>query len=162
MLEPNVAKSKGRRDDLTGRVAFLTIFLILVAVVWVLLFTWNVEHRGTAVGINRPAAYLFLNPSHLASFCWSSTSQVGIWTTVAMWGVMSTGMMLPTAAPFISTYFKLTASQPLRISASNIWGLVGGYVAVWLVFSIGAGLVQRELARAGLLSAHGISISTPL
>jgi predicted metal-binding membrane protein len=158
MSDPKVTTSSDRRGDPTGRIAFLAFYFLLIATIWVLLIAWS----GTARGERGWPSDLFLSPSTLASLCWSPTAEVGFWTNIAMWSLMSAGMMLPTAAPTVGTYFTIAAGQPLRIKPGDIWGLVGGYIAVWLVLSTGAGLLQWELARLELLSAQGTSISVPL
>ena len=47
----------------------------------------------------------------------------------------------------------------IALLVANIWGLAAGYIAVWLFFAVGAGLLQWELARFRLLSAQGSSLS---
>jgi predicted metal-binding membrane protein len=161
-MTPDIANFKPRLSVLSGRGAFLALFLTLVAAAWVLLFVWNMDHSRAAPSFDTQSIYFILSPSYLASLCRSPMSEAGIETTVAMWGLMSVGMMLPTASPIIGAYFTLASGQPLRISSRNIWGLIGGYVTVWLVFSVGAGFMQWGLARHDLLSAYGMSASAPL
>lgn len=59
----------------------------------------------------------------------------------AMWAVMMTGMMLPSAAPLI--LLARVASYPHSLAA--------GYIAVWAVFSIGATGLQWQLGRLGIV-----------
>jgi predicted metal-binding membrane protein len=160
-MKPNIASLKSWLFGFSGRGVFLALFLTLIAAAWVLLFVWSMDHGRRPLSFDAQPAYFVLNPSYLATLCLSPMSEAGIETTVAMWGLMSVGMMLPTASPTISAYFNLASGQPLRINPINIWGLIGGYVAVWLAFSVGAGLMQWGLARHGLLSAYGMSASAP-
>ena len=59
----------------------------------------------------------------------------------AMWAVMMTGMMLPSAVPLI--LLARTGSHPYWLAA--------GYVAVWALFSIGATALQWQLGRLGIV-----------
>src|SRR3546814_4664548 len=62
--------------------------------------------------------------------------------TLAMWVVMMTGMMLPSAAPMILTF----AALHRREAAAERWVttllFVAGYLAVWAGFSLAATLLQ--------------------
>ena len=66
---------------------------------------------------------------------------------------MMAGMMLPSAAPIVLLYARAARqkSQP-AVTAGRIYGIVGGYVLVWALFSVGATGVQRALARSRLLT----------
>jgi predicted metal-binding membrane protein len=162
MTEQKVATSDGLRGGLTGRIAFLTVYLLLTSTIWVLLIVSSATYGAISLGESGWTTDLLLNPSSPASFCWTSTVDAPIWTNMAMWAVMSAGMMLPTAAPCFRSYSTLAASQPLSIDPGNIWGLAGGYIAAWLLFAVGAGLLQWELARLRLLSTQGTSLSASL
>ena len=78
---------------------------------------------------------------------------VAIFATFLMWSVMMVAMMLPTALPFIWTYWKLAESRTTRIPrAGGTIAFVGGYVAAWTAFSAAATLLQILLDQRGLLS----------
>jgi predicted metal-binding membrane protein len=73
--------------------------------------------------------------------------------TFAMWSVMMVGMMVPSAAP-MSLLFAAVARKA-RAQGSVVaptFVFVGGYVAVWTLFSLGATAAQWGLERAALLS----------
>jgi predicted metal-binding membrane protein len=57
----------------------------------------------------------------------------------AMWAVMMTAMMLPSASPFVLLY-------------GDVYALAAGYLLVWAMFSLGATVLQRMLTRLLLLS----------
>lgn len=82
----------------------------------------------------------------------------GRWTAVealavlAMWSVMMAAMMLPSAAPMLKTFGKV--SDELRLAA-----FLSAYVAVWMVFSAAATTAQWALQRAGLVDAMAASTS---
>lgn len=159
MIEPNGVTSGRWRADLSGRDAFLTFFLIIVATIWVLLFVRSLDSGAAPASFDYQATNFFLRALHWENFCWSPTFEVSVALNIAMWGLMTIGMMLPTATPMIGAYFTLALARPSHIKSRDIWGLCGGYVAVWLAFSIGAGFAQWELAQLGLVSAHGVSVS---
>jgi len=72
-----------------------------------------------------------------------------------MWAAMSGAMMLPTAAPMITTYATI-ADTAARSSKRfvPVATLVAGYLAVWLGFSLAAALAQWAATSAMLLNAH--------
>lgn len=59
----------------------------------------------------------------------------------AMWAVMMTAMMLPSAVPMVL----------LARIASHPHALAAGYVVVWAVFSVGATALQWQLAELGIV-----------
>ena len=62
---------------------------------------------------------------------------------IAMWSAMSLAMMLPTAAPMISTYMDIAgAAQKKQIGVVPVAILAFGYLTVWLAFALLATLVQ--------------------
>ncbi|MBM1221305.1 DUF2182 domain-containing protein [Ponticoccus sp. SC2-23] len=77
--------------------------------------------------------------------------------SLAMWALMSAAMMAPTILPALATYDDLS-----NVAATGFWRLVGGYLAVWLGFSVLAAAAQVTLFRAGLIGSLGQSLSVPL
>ncbi|MEO6359963.1 MAG: DUF2182 domain-containing protein [Sphingomicrobium sp.] len=68
-------------------------------------------------------------------------------STVLMWWLMMGAMMLPSAAPAVMLYAQVRRRQ--IAGGSNIpasWTFLGGYMLVWLAFSIAAAVVQLWLA----------------
>ena len=53
---------------------------------------------------------------------------------IAMWGLMMTAMMLPSAAPFASLYGRTFGSRPIRRAIE----FVGGYLLVWTLSGVPA------------------------
>lgn len=70
----------------------------------------------------------------------------------AMWAVMMTAMMLPSAAPLVLLYAGALHARGERDASRRIYALAGGYLAAWAVFSIGATALQRILASALVLT----------
>lgn len=70
---------------------------------------------------------------------------------VAMWLLMVVAMMTPTVLPWIAAYATLVAPTSGTRSWRDLGAFTGGYFAVWLVYSVGAAVLQMGLARAQLL-----------
>ncbi|RPI53571.1 MAG: hypothetical protein EHM55_13380, partial [Acidobacteria bacterium] len=71
----------------------------------------------------------------------------------AMWAVMMTAMMLPTATPLILLYAAAArrnaeSGRPAR----RVYALAAGYVLVWSLFSVLATALQRILSSALVLT----------
>jgi len=76
--------------------------------------------------------------------------------TFSMWSMMVLAMMLPTAAPMLSTYATLADTAAKRSEpVVSVWVLAAGYLVVWLAFSVVASLAQIGLSFAGTLTAFG-------
>lgn len=68
---------------------------------------------------------------------------------VAIWALMSVAMMLPTAAPAIDIYVRLSRRIAARRGA-HVAAFAGGYLAAWTLFAAAAGAAQVLLgARIG-------------
>jgi predicted metal-binding membrane protein len=81
---------------------------------------------------------------------WDSAHIVMLW---AMWAVMMTAMMLPTAAPLILLYAAAARKNAEPGSAAQrVYALAAGYVLVWSLFSVIATALQRFLASTGVLT----------
>jgi predicted metal-binding membrane protein len=71
----------------------------------------------------------------------------------AMWAVMMTAMMLPSAAPLILLYASAARRHAARGNAApRVYALAAGYVLVWALFSVAATALQRGLATALVLT----------
>ena len=78
----------------------------------------------------------------------------------AMWAVMMTGMMLPSASPLLLLY-GLVARRSTQVPAGrHLYALAAGYFMVWAAFSLGATALQRLLA-AFLLLSPMMEITSP-
>jgi predicted metal-binding membrane protein len=81
---------------------------------------------------------------------WSATD-AGL--TFLMWAVMMVGMMVPSAVPMSLLFAQVSrraAAQGAALAPTFVF--VGGYVAVWTLFSVGATAAQWGLERTALLS----------
>ena len=70
----------------------------------------------------------------------------------AMWTVMMTGMMLPSASPLVLLYGAIARRSAPGTAGRQIYALAAGYLIVWTVFSLGATALQRGLAALLLVS----------
>jgi predicted metal-binding membrane protein len=80
---------------------------------------------------------------------WDAPHLLLLW---AMWSVMMTAMMLPSAAPLILLYGAAARRSPRRTARRDTYALAAGYLAAWTVFSLAATALQRALASLLLLS----------
>jgi predicted metal-binding membrane protein len=80
---------------------------------------------------------------------WDTAHVLLLW---AMWGVMMTGMMLPTALPLVRLAGRAAPHQTARAAASEAYALASGYVAVWAIFSVGTTALQWTLGRLFIIT----------
>ena len=80
---------------------------------------------------------------------WDAAHWLLLW---AMWAVMMTGMMLPSASPLILLYGVAARRSAEQTAASQTYALAAGYLVVWAAFSLGATALQRLLARLLVVS----------
>ena len=75
-------------------------------------------------------------------------------TVILMWWVMMTAMMTPGAAPLVLLYRRVLRHRGAQGAGSALTSafLLAGYLAAWLVFSVGAAVLQMLLQPAGLIS----------
>jgi len=70
----------------------------------------------------------------------------------AMWAVMMTAMMLPSAAPLLILYAGALRGRGAPHAGRQVFAMAAGYVLVWAGFSIAATGLQRALASALVLT----------
>jgi predicted metal-binding membrane protein len=70
----------------------------------------------------------------------------------AMWAVMMTAMMLPSASPLVLVYGAAARRSAQRTAGRQIYALAAGYLVAWTGFSLGATALQRALASLLLVS----------
>jgi predicted metal-binding membrane protein len=70
----------------------------------------------------------------------------------AMWSVMMTAMMLPSAAPLILLYGAAARRSRDETARQQTYALAAGYLAAWTAFSLAATALQRALASLLLVS----------
>jgi predicted metal-binding membrane protein len=117
--------------------------VVLLVLVPVISWTWIVitarDMYGPMTGASAWMMTLHWDLAHLLLLC-------------AMWTVMMTGMMLPSAAPLVLLYGAAARRSAPQTAARQTYALAAGYVAAWTTFSIAATALQRALASLLLLS----------
>lgn len=92
---------------------------------------------------------------------------------VAMWWLMMLAMMLPSATPAILLYARVRETRDSDSAIAPPWLFVGGYLLVWLLFSIAAAVAQlllidasaairNQAARSFLLILAGLYQFSPM
>ena len=82
-----------------------------------------------------------------------SMSSEGAATLGAAWALMAVAMMAPTAVPVLASLRAITATSTAR----SWWAFLGGYLALWLGFSVLATGLQLSLAGLNLVDDGGRS-----
>lgn len=126
------------------------VFFALVLVAWGALFTMQrASDLPGGMGLE-----------FWAALCAQPTSLADLPAVFTMWALMSAAMMAPTFVPALRSFDDLATGG--AASARGFAELLGGYIAVWLGFSVVAAVAQLGLARAGMLSPVGQSVSPTL
>lgn len=144
--------------SLTERIVRRERMVIISALVCVTLLSWLYILSGAGTGMSAVNMTTVDFPAHmpLVQFHseWSATYAVMMLT---MWWVMMIAMMLPSAAPMILLYGRVVRNSAPLEPRSNILAtayFAGGYVMVWLLFSLAAVVLQWLLERLGVM--HGL------
>ena len=138
-----------RRD----RLIMLTGIVALVMLAW----AWLLVGAGTGMSIwmmSRPAIF----PGGEAGLTMPATSwSVATWIIVAgMWWIMMIAMMIPSVTPMVLLHARVSrhAQSKGQIAAGAIPSgvFLGGYLLVWLAFSLFATTLQFACEQLGVLS----------
>jgi predicted metal-binding membrane protein len=122
------------------RLVLVVVLVLIPLLCWAWIIAMARDMYGAMTG---PSAWMMTTT-------WDTPHLVLLW---AMWAVMMAGMMLPAAAPVLLLYGGAARNRgDVAHAAARVYGLAGGYVAVWALFSVGATLLQRLLARLLLLT----------
>jgi predicted metal-binding membrane protein len=114
-----------------------------LAVVTVVSWAWIVVMARDMYGSMTGASAWMMTPH------WDAPHLLLLW---AMWAVMMTAMMLPSATPIVLLTARAAPHQTTEASSREAAALAGGYVTVWALFSIGATLLQWALGRMFILN----------
>ena len=138
-----------RRD----RLIMLTGIVALVMLAW----AWLLVGAGTGMSIwmmSRPAIF----PGNEAGSAMPAASwSVATWIIVAgMWWIMMIAMMIPSVTPMVLLHARVSrhAQSKGQIAAGAIPSgvFLGGYLVVWLAFSLFATTLQFACEQLGVLS----------
>jgi len=122
------------------------------------LLSWSylLAGAGTGMSTSSMTTWQFPPPAHSATTVagWDPAYWLSM---VAMWWVMMIAMMLPSTAPIVLLYARVyrNAQRLGQIDTPHVpaASFVGGYLFVWLGFSLVATAGQWLLGRSGLLDA---------
>ena len=117
--------------------------LVLVVLTPVISWAWIVVMARDMYG-PMTGASAWMMTTH-----WDAPHLLLLW---AMWSVMMTAMMLPSAAPLILLYGAAARRSPQRTARRHTYALAAGYLAAWTTFSVAATALQRALASLLLVS----------
>lgn len=132
---PTILESALRCD----RAPSVVLLVLLPAVSWIWIIVMARDMYGPMTGAS--AWMMTLN--------WDIPHLLLLW---AMWAVMMTGMMLPSASPLVLLYGAGARRSAERTAGRRIYALAAGYLIVWTLFSLGATALQRALAALLLVS----------
>jgi predicted metal-binding membrane protein len=90
---------------------------------------------------------------------WDMSHLLLLW---AMWTVMMTAMMLPSATPLVLLYGAIARRSAQEAAGRKTGALVAGYLFLWLVFSLGATALQRVLAALVFVSPMMEIVNVPV
>jgi predicted metal-binding membrane protein len=116
-----------------------TAFYLIVALAWIGLIALD----GNTV------------PGDFWTRCLVAPGALGFAHLVAMWALMSLGMMLPTALPALQRLSVLVQNRADGLAAHRFLSFVAGYAAIWLGFSLAAATLQMWLSNLGWLGPDG-------
>ena len=137
---PGAAHSTVTRDALrSARPSTVALLVFLPLVAWLWMIVMARDMYGPMTG----ASAWMMTPN------WDVAHLLLLW---AMWAVMMTAMMLPSASPLVLLYSAVAQRSAGATSARGVTALAIGYIVVWAAFSLGATMLQRALARALVLS----------
>lgn len=88
-----------------------------------------------------------LGAPRFAVLCLTAPGPSALAWATAVWALMSVAMMLPTAAPAIDLYVRLTRRIERR-RAAHVAGFAAGYVLAWGAFAAAAGAALTLAGRA--------------
>ena len=69
----------------------------------------------------------------------------------AMWAVMMTAMMLPSAVPMLMLYTAVVRRSNLAAAARQTYSLASGYLVVWVLFSAAAAVIWSDRIASPLM-----------
>jgi predicted metal-binding membrane protein len=123
----------------TERISAVVLLVMLPVFSWIWIVAMARDMYGPMTGASAWMMTLHWDVPHLLL----------LW---AMWAVMMTAMMLPSASSLILLYGVTARRSPQRTATRQTYALAGGYLVAWAAFSVGATALQRALASSLLVS----------
>ncbi|MFN2445943.1 MAG: DUF2182 domain-containing protein [Vicinamibacterales bacterium] len=116
-----------------ARAPAVVLLVLLPAVSWIWIVVMARDMYGPMTGAS----------AWMMTRSWDAPHLFLLW---AMWTVMMTAMMLPSASPLVLLYGVAARRSAEPAAGRQIYALAAGYLIVWTVFSLGATALQRALA----------------
>lgn len=144
---------------LTERIVRREQAIIAVALAAITGLAWYYVVIGAGTGMSTIAMTTWQFPPPRPATVMPGEWDAGYWLTMlVMWWVMMIAMMIPSAAPMILLYARVFRHGQSRGQISEALvptaAFAGGYLFIWLAFSMAATALQFALERAGLV--HGM------
>lgn len=132
------------------------IAVVTAALVVLSGLAWLALLAGGGTGMSPAAMSGWWMPMGLpAAESWSWTSYYWL-IGFMMWAVMMVAMMLPSAAPTVLLYARVVHHADAKNGTSDgpasIAAFAGGYLSLWILFSVLAVGLQFALERSGLMT----------
>jgi predicted metal-binding membrane protein len=121
------------------RTPLVVLLVLLPLVSWIWIVVMARDMYGPMTGAS----------AWMMTATWDLPHLLLLW---AMWAVMMTGMMLPSASPVLLLYSVVARRSAQETAARQLYALAAGYLTIWIVFSLGATALQRVLAMLLLVS----------
>jgi predicted metal-binding membrane protein len=130
--------------------------IVLAALVLLTLLAWLAVLAGAGTGMDPVAMSGWWLPSAAAPAAGSGWTPAYWLIAFFMWTVMMVAMMLPSASPMVLLYARVVRQSRSRgenqSAPASIAAFVGGYLTLWILFSLLAVAAQWMLERTGALS----------
>ena len=121
------------------RVVTATLIVVIPLVCWTWIALMAQDMYGTMLG---PSAWMMTAD-------WDVPHLLLLW---AMWAVMMTAMMLPSASPLVLLYAGALRTRGDARVGRKTYAMASGYMLVWGLFSVAATVLQRVLSSVLVLT----------
>ena len=130
--------------------------IVLAALILLTLLAWLALLAGAGTGMSAVAmSGWWLSMSLPAGESWSWSAYYWLIAFI-MWAVMMVAMMLPSAAPTVLLYARVVRHANVKNgtqdSPASVSAFAGGYLTLWILFSLLAVVLQFALERSGLMT----------
>ena len=122
------------------RVVTATLIVLVPLVCWTWIALMARDMYGAMLG---PSAWMMTAD-------WDVPHLLLLW---AMWAVMMTAMMLPSASPLVLLYAGALRTRGDARVGRKTYAMAAGYVLVWVLYSVAATVLQRVLSNLLVLDS---------
>ena len=115
------------------RASLVAVLIILPVLCWAWVAAMARDMYGPMTGAS----------AWMMTTTWDAPHLLLLW---AMWAVMMTAMMLPSASRLLLSYGIAARRSAPAAASRQVYALAAGYLVTWALFSVGATALQRVLA----------------